>query len=44
MIMYGAVIPSYKAPDKNGKKKTRHERIDADDKTNKDKLKSILYG
>lgn len=41
MIMYGAVLPSYKAPDKSGKKKG-HERINGDDPRNRDKINREL--
>jgi hypothetical protein len=39
--MYGAVIPSYKSSDKG--RKGKHERINADDPRNKDKVKAILF-
>ncbi len=49
MILYGAVIPSYKSPDdgkggKNGKKKKakKQERINGDDPRNRDKINKEL--
>lgn len=38
MIMYGSVMPSYNS-DKDGD----NETINADDPTNKDKVRSILF-
>lgn len=43
MIMYGAVLPSYKSGKKNEKSNTRAV-INADDPRNKDKVRSILFG
>lgn len=45
MIMYGAVLPSYKSGkrSKTGRPDS-HEVINADDPKNRDKVKSILFG
>jgi hypothetical protein len=47
MVMYGAVIPSYKSPDeidKDGKKKKKkkHERVNGDDPRNREKINKEL--
>lgn len=44
MIMYGAVLPSYKSHKKNETGKADNEKINADDPRNKDKVRSILFG
>lgn len=45
MIMYGAVLPSYKSSKKNETgKAVGNEKINADDPRNKDKVRSILFG
>jgi len=43
MIMYGSVLPSYKSS-KNDKGKNDNEVINADDPSNRAKVRSILYG
>lgn len=44
MIMYGAVLPSYKKP-KDGKKESKEEEIiNASDPRNRDKVHAILFG
>lgn len=43
MIMYGAVLPSYKSPNKNETGKADNEKINADDPRNRDKVRQILF-
>lgn len=44
MIMYGAVLPSYKSSKKNATGKADdNERINADDPRNRDKVRQILF-
>lgn len=44
MIMYGAVLPSYKSSKKNTPGKADdNERINADDPRNRDKVRQILF-
>lgn len=45
MILYSAVIPSYKSRDKKdggGDRKKKHEEIKADDPSNKEKVRKFL--
>lgn len=45
MIMYGAVLPSYKSKKENGTDKgDDNEVINADDPRNRDKVRAILFG
>lgn len=45
MIMYGAVLPSYKNKKGNGADKgDDNEVINADDPRNRDKVRAILFG
>lgn len=44
MIMYGAVLPSYKSHKKNETGKAGdNEKINADDPRNRDKVRQILF-
>lgn len=45
MIMYGAVLPSYKSSKKNATSKVGNdnEMINADDPRNRDKVRRILF-
>ncbi len=43
MIMYGAVLPSYKKP-KDSKKESKEDVINASDPRNRDKVHAILFG
>lgn len=43
MVMYGAVLPSYKSRKNTTGKTDDNERINADDPRNREKVRQILF-